>query len=96
MLTHKTHTYWLRPCASATNGLRKSVVINDFLQCIAMYHIVAEAQGRSQYVYVLCVSTRHSILKKGMSKYENRMLMYVLALSDFKLLACLWAANAGT
>ena len=31
-----------------------------------------------------------------MSKYENRMLMYVLALSDFKLLACLWAANART
>ena len=27
---------------------------------------------------------------------KKRMLMYVLALSDFKLLACLWAANAGT
>ena len=44
--------------------------------------ILQETQGRSLFVYALCVSTRHSIYN-SMSKYVKKYVMFVLALSDF-------------
>ena len=39
---------------------------------------------------VSCAHAQDTVFNKGMSKYEKRMLMYVLALSDSKLLVCFY------